>query len=65
VWSTGDVAFGRTAAELTANHVADRYRFVVPDGISHWIPEMEPDRKARIVLETVGGRLASSRRWER
>ena len=39
VWSTEDVALGRTAAELTASCVAGPYRFEVLEGVSHWIPE--------------------------
>lgn len=39
VWSTDDIALGRTAAELTAAHVEGPYRFEVLDGVSHWVPE--------------------------
>jgi pimeloyl-ACP methyl ester carboxylesterase len=51
VWSTGDVALGREAAELTAEHVSGPYRFEVFDGVSHWIPEEVPDRLATLLLE--------------
>ena len=43
VWSTGDQALGRQAAEATAEWVAGRYRFDVLDGVSHWVPEEAPD----------------------
>jgi pimeloyl-ACP methyl ester carboxylesterase len=50
VWSTGDVAFGRAAAERTAEYVAGRYAFEVLEGVSHWIPEEAPGELARLVL---------------
>lgn len=43
VWSAEDIALGRVAAELTADHVAGPYRFEVLDGVSHWIPETAAD----------------------
>ncbi len=43
VWSTEDVALGRTAAEATAAEVEGPYSFEVLDGISHWIPEEAPE----------------------
>lgn len=51
IWSTGDQALGRQAAEATAEYVAGSYRFEVLEGVSHWIPEMAPDELARLVLE--------------
>jgi pimeloyl-ACP methyl ester carboxylesterase len=51
VWSTGDVALGRVAAESTAEWVAGRYRFDVLDGVSHWIPEEAPEDLNRLLLE--------------
>ncbi|HEY2428302.1 MAG TPA: alpha/beta fold hydrolase [Acidimicrobiales bacterium] len=53
VWSTGDFALGRRAAELTADHVTGPYRFEVLEGVSHWIPEERPDDVVRLVLEQV------------
>jgi pimeloyl-ACP methyl ester carboxylesterase len=58
VWSTGDAALGRTAAELTGRHVTGPYRFEVLDGASHWIPEREPARTSELVVERA--RLAGS-----
>lgn len=44
VWSTGDTALLRTAAESTALYVNGPYTFVVLDDVSHWIPETAPDQ---------------------
>ena len=51
VWSDDDVALGRTAAEATADLVSGPYRFEVFEGLSHWIPELAPDRLGALVLE--------------
>jgi pimeloyl-ACP methyl ester carboxylesterase len=51
VWSTDDVALGRTGAEATARHVDAPYRFEVIDGESHWLPEVVPDRIAELLLD--------------
>jgi pimeloyl-ACP methyl ester carboxylesterase len=56
VWSDGDVAIGRTAAEACANYVTGDYRFVELPGITHWIPEQAPDQLAAAILK----RIASS-----
>ena len=56
VWSDGDLALGRTAAEATASHVAGPYRFVELDGVSHWIPEQAPRRLTEPLLEHLRGR---------
>lgn len=50
VWSTGDAALGRRAAETTAEWVAGRYQFHVLDGVSHWVPEEAPDELGRLLL---------------
>jgi pimeloyl-ACP methyl ester carboxylesterase len=50
VWSTGDAALGRAAAELTAKYVAGPYRFEVLAGASHWIPEERPHEVAAMVI---------------
>lgn len=54
VWSSGDIAIGRAAAELCAGQVTGPYRFVELDGISHWIPDQAPDALAAAVLERLG-----------
>ena len=51
VWSTGDPALGREAAEGTRDFVSGAYRFEILDGVDHWIPEHAPDRLAAWMLE--------------
>src|SRR5919206_351190 len=46
VWSDGDVAVGRTAAEACADHVRGDYRFLHLPGVTHWIPEQAPEQLA-------------------
>jgi pimeloyl-ACP methyl ester carboxylesterase len=53
VWSDGDVAIGRTAAEACANYVTGDYRFVELPGITHWIPEQAPEALATAILDRV------------
>jgi pimeloyl-ACP methyl ester carboxylesterase len=53
VWSDGDVAIGRTAAEACANYVTGDYRFVELPGITHWIPEQAPDQVAAAILDRI------------
>jgi len=53
VWSTDDIALGRTAAELTAGQVDGPYTFVELDGVSHWIPEQAADELAAAVIAHV------------
>ena len=50
VWSTGDKAFGRTAAEATAEWVRGPYCFEVLEHVSHWIPETAPDELSSLLL---------------
>jgi pimeloyl-ACP methyl ester carboxylesterase len=56
VWSDGDVAIGRTAAEACANFVTGDYRFVELSGVTHWIPEQAPGQLSGAILD----RIASS-----
>lgn len=51
VWSDGDPALGRWAAEHTEEWVDADYRFVGLEGVSHWIPDERPDELAILVLE--------------
>ncbi|MDQ4036996.1 MAG: alpha/beta hydrolase [Actinomycetota bacterium] len=44
VWSTKDLAVGEAAAQKCGVHVDAAYRFVILDGVSHWIPEHAPDQ---------------------
>jgi len=52
MWSTGDTALDRTAAERTAAHVTGPYRFEVLEG-SHWLPEEHPAAVADLIVEQV------------
>ena len=52
VWSGGDIAVGRTAAEGCGAHVTGDYRFVELAG-SHWIPEQSPSDLAAAVLDRI------------
>jgi pimeloyl-ACP methyl ester carboxylesterase len=60
VWSTGDAAIGRVAAEGTRAHVQGPYqgpyRFEVLEGVSHWVPETAPDQLSALLV----GHLAST-----
>lgn len=56
VWSDGDVALGRVAAEQTVDWVTGPYRFEVIEGVSHWIPEVVPDRLSDLLLDHLAGR---------
>lgn len=42
VWSDGDIAIGRAAAEGARRFVAAPYDFVVLSQVSHWIPDQAP-----------------------
>ena len=55
VWSDGDVAIGRTAAEACVNHVTGDYSFVELSGVTHWIPELAAGRTAELVTAHVRG----------
>jgi pimeloyl-ACP methyl ester carboxylesterase len=51
IWSTEDVALGRTAAEGTEDYVDGEYEFVELEGVSHWIQEEVPDELNTRLLE--------------
>jgi pimeloyl-ACP methyl ester carboxylesterase len=53
VWSDGDVAIGRTAAEACPEFVTGDYRFVHLPGVTHWIPEQAPEQLAAAILDRV------------
>jgi pimeloyl-ACP methyl ester carboxylesterase len=44
VWSDQDPAIGPEGAYATEQHVSGPYRFVVLEGIGHWIPETAAER---------------------
>lgn len=50
-WSTGDVAVDGKAARYSASHVSASYSFIELDGLSHWIPEENPELVSRLILE--------------
>ncbi|CAJ1503921.1 alpha/beta fold hydrolase [[Mycobacterium] kokjensenii] len=51
VWSDDDIALGPKAANNTGRYVDADYRFEVLPGVPHWIPDLEPDRLAELLLE--------------
>ncbi len=53
VYSSGDVALGRRAADDTAQFVDGPYRYEVLEGEPHWLPEALPERVAALVLAQV------------
>ncbi len=50
VYGTGDCCLGRDAADLTENYVTGPYQYEVLDGVSHWLPEVEPDKINALLL---------------
>ena len=53
VWSDGDVAIGRTAAEACGEFVTGDYRFVELRGVTHWVPEQAPGQLATAILARI------------
>ena len=53
VWSDGDVAIGRTAAQACAEYVTGDYRFVELPGMTHWLPEQAPEALAAAILDRI------------
>jgi pimeloyl-ACP methyl ester carboxylesterase len=51
VWSSGDPALSRAAAEMTEVCVSGPYRFEVLDGVNHWIPETAPAELSSLLLQ--------------
>ena len=51
VWSDRDGYVSRRTAELCGRWVRGPYRYEVLNGVSHWIPEQEPDRLATLVVQ--------------
>jgi len=56
VWSDGDVAIGRTAADACEQFVTGPYRFVELHGVTHWIPEQAAGQLATAILAQTQGR---------
>ena len=53
VWGSADTAFGRPAAERSAQYVTGPYRFVPLEGASHWLPDEAPDALAEAIAQRV------------
>ena len=53
LWSTGDAFLGRAATEATSRFVDGPYRLEVLDHVSHWVPELAPERVADLVTAHV------------
>lgn len=51
VWSDGDIAVGPAGVEATPRYVSGPYRSETLAGVSHWIPDEEPEALAKLVLE--------------
>ena len=50
VWGDDDIAFGREAAEATAEYVTSPYTFAVLEGAGHWVPETRAEDLNRLLL---------------
>lgn len=53
IWSSGDVALGRTGAVGSRRWVSAPYAYVELPGVSHWVPEEAPQAVADAVLARV------------
>lgn len=53
IWSTDDIALRRRGAELCEAFVDADYRFIVLEGVSHWIPDEDPGAVVGAVLERI------------
>jgi pimeloyl-ACP methyl ester carboxylesterase len=51
VWSDQDIALLPKSAHNTARYVTGEYRFEALSGVSHWIPDEQPDKLADLLLE--------------
>jgi pimeloyl-ACP methyl ester carboxylesterase len=53
VWSDRDIALMPKSAYDTGRYVTGEYRFEIMPGVSHWIPDEEPDKLADLLLEWI------------
>ena len=60
VWSDQDPAIGPEGAYATERYVTGPYRFVVLEGVGHWIPEMAADRFSAELLSHLAASDSSS-----
>jgi pimeloyl-ACP methyl ester carboxylesterase len=51
VWSDGDTSVLAQGARPWAWHVSADFQFETLHGVSHWIPEEQPDTVADLLLE--------------
>jgi pimeloyl-ACP methyl ester carboxylesterase len=58
VWSDQDTALLPKAAHDTARYVNGEYRFEVLPGVSHWIPDEQPDKLADLLLDWLAAHQA-------
>lgn len=54
VWSDGDFALGRTAAEMTSGYVDAPYEFRIIHDVDHWLPEARPAEVSAAIVDRVG-----------
>jgi pimeloyl-ACP methyl ester carboxylesterase len=59
VWGTEDAGVGRAAAEACAAYLTGEFEFVELPGVSHWVPEQEPETVARHALARIAGQRAA------
>jgi pimeloyl-ACP methyl ester carboxylesterase len=52
IYGSGDEFVSEAAAERCSRHVDADYRFIRLDGVSHWIPERQPQVLTREILRT-------------
>lgn len=55
VWGSKDMAFKRTAAELTGNYVDADYTFVPLEDATHWLPDEAVETLADVITRRVLG----------
>jgi pimeloyl-ACP methyl ester carboxylesterase len=55
LWSDGDRAISRTAAELCGRYVNGPYRFEILGGVSHWLPEEAPEQVTALLMQHLAG----------
>jgi pimeloyl-ACP methyl ester carboxylesterase len=51
VWSDQDIALLPQSAHNTGRYVTGEYRFEILPGVSHWIPDQQPDKLADLLLD--------------
>ena len=59
VWSDQDPAIGPEGAYATERYVTGPYRFVVLEGVGHWIPETAAERFSAELLGHLAAHSAS------